>query len=229
MQKNVSLQKGFTLLEILITTAIAAVISMISASAYNGYVETTKISEAKNQIKALSLLIDDYALENGVYPESLADIGNSKLKDPWGNDYIYQNLRSGNGQGNGGDSEHGGSGGSGGESEGGTDSEHEYGNEYSERSDDDEHSYERDEHGERDSENSYDDDNREHGNSVEHDERINIGSARKDGNLVPINTYYDLCSVGKDGKTKLPLRAKDSHDDIIYANDGDYIGLASEF
>ena len=55
------------------------------------------------------------------------------------------------------------------------------------------------------------------------------GKMRKDRFMVPLNTDYDLCSMGKDGKTKIPLTAKDSHDDVIRANDGRFIGLASEY
>ena len=55
------------------------------------------------------------------------------------------------------------------------------------------------------------------------------GSQRKDKNLVPINTQYDLYSAGADGKTKTPLTARDSRDDIIRANDGHFIGLASDY
>ena len=35
--------------------------------------------------------------------------------------------------------------------------------------------------------------------------------------------------MGKDGKTSAPLTAKDSHDDIVRASDGDYIGLAENY
>lgn len=54
-----------------------------------------------------------------------------------------------------------------------------------------------------------------------------IGLARKDAFLVPINSDYDLYSMGADGDSRAPLRAPVSQDDIIRANDGDYIGLAS--
>jgi general secretion pathway protein G len=52
---------------------------------------------------------------------------------------------------------------------------------------------------------------------------------RKNKNLVPINTLYDLYSAGPDGKTKGPLTARDSRDDVIRANDGRFIGLASDY
>lgn len=57
----------------------------------------------------------------------------------------------------------------------------------------------------------------------------NVGAARKDGNLVPINSEFDLYSIGEDGQTAMPLNAKAARDDIVRANDGAYIGLAEDF
>lgn len=53
--------------------------------------------------------------------------------------------------------------------------------------------------------------------------------ARKDRFLVPINSTYDLYSIGRDGNTSAPLTAKASKDDIIRANDGGFIGVAARF
>ena len=53
--------------------------------------------------------------------------------------------------------------------------------------------------------------------------------ARKDRFLVPINSAFDLYSVGKDGGSAAPLTAKASHDDIVVANDGGFIGLAKKY
>jgi general secretion pathway protein G len=55
------------------------------------------------------------------------------------------------------------------------------------------------------------------------------GGARKDRFLVPINSTYDLYSVGKDGKSVAALTAKASKDDIVRANDGGFIGLAVKY
>jgi len=55
------------------------------------------------------------------------------------------------------------------------------------------------------------------------------GRMRKDRFLVPLNSAYDLYSKGRDGRSRPPLTARDSWDDIIRANDGGYVGLASEF
>lgn len=55
------------------------------------------------------------------------------------------------------------------------------------------------------------------------------GQWRKDQNLVPLNSRFDLFSKGKDGQSQPPLTAADSRDDIVRANDGNYIGLASRY
>lgn len=55
------------------------------------------------------------------------------------------------------------------------------------------------------------------------------GQPRKDKFIHPINSDYDLYSKGKDGQSKPPLTAHISKDDVIRANDGAYVGLASEF
>ena len=55
------------------------------------------------------------------------------------------------------------------------------------------------------------------------------GGKRKDRNLVPINSDFDLYSVGPDGNTAGPLTAKASQDDIIMANNGKFIGPASKY
>ena len=52
---------------------------------------------------------------------------------------------------------------------------------------------------------------------------------RKDKNLNPINSDYDLYSIGKDGDTSRNLGSAKAQDDIVRANDGAFIGLAADF
>jgi general secretion pathway protein G len=55
------------------------------------------------------------------------------------------------------------------------------------------------------------------------------GNERMDKNLVPINSDFDLYSMGKDGATALQLTSKNALDDVVRANDGRYFGLASKY
>ena len=55
------------------------------------------------------------------------------------------------------------------------------------------------------------------------------GNFRKEGNLIPLNSDFDLFSSGKDGDSAAPLAAPKSRDDIVRANNGAFIGLAEEY
>ena len=55
------------------------------------------------------------------------------------------------------------------------------------------------------------------------------GKWRKDHNIVPINSDFDLYSMGADGKTTAPLTEKASQDDVVRANNGSYYGLGSNY
>lgn len=55
------------------------------------------------------------------------------------------------------------------------------------------------------------------------------GKIRKDHNLHPLNSEFDLYSVGPDGKSVPPLTGKPSRDDIVFARDGGFIGRAKDF
>ena len=55
------------------------------------------------------------------------------------------------------------------------------------------------------------------------------GAFRKDKFLVPLNSDFDLYSMGPDGQSKAPLASPVSKDDIIRANDGSYMGIAEFF
>ncbi len=55
------------------------------------------------------------------------------------------------------------------------------------------------------------------------------GAFRKDGKLNPLNSDFDLFSVGADGESKGPLSAAASRDDIVRANNGAFIGLGEDY
>ena len=64
---------------------------------------------------------------------------------------------------------------------------------------------------------------------IEGSEKKGVGKMRKDHNLVPVNSDFDLYSKGKDGKSQTPFTAKASRDDIVRANNGRYIGPVSGY
>jgi general secretion pathway protein G len=55
------------------------------------------------------------------------------------------------------------------------------------------------------------------------------GPLRKDHAQVPVNTDFDLYSVGKDGRSASAFTSKWSKDDLVRANNGGYIGLVSDY
>jgi general secretion pathway protein G len=55
------------------------------------------------------------------------------------------------------------------------------------------------------------------------------GRIRKDHNLHPLNSEFDLYSKGPDGDSQSPLTAQASRDDIIWGRDGSFVGKATDF
>lgn len=56
-----------------------------------------------------------------------------------------------------------------------------------------------------------------------------LADLRKNKNLIPVNTDFDLYSSGPDGSSAPPFNAGPSQDDIVRANDGAFIGLAEDY
>lgn len=144
---------GFTIVEVLIVVAMLGTLAAIAIPKYADYRERIKVAQAVADMRALSLLINNYQLDARNYPPNLASVGNAGKLDPWGRPYVYLNLQ----------------------------------------------------------------------------DPKTKGQARKNKNLVPINSDYDLYSAGKDGTSTGPLTAKASRDDVIRANDGGFFGLAREY
>jgi general secretion pathway protein G len=52
---------------------------------------------------------------------------------------------------------------------------------------------------------------------------------RRDGFMYPLNSDYDLFSLGPDGRTAVALGQPMARDDVIRANNGGFFGLASDY
>ena len=92
--------RGITLIEIII---VMSIISILAASGIPIYYRTKEAAESVTTVadlKTLDKAIEVYFLQNGRFPDSLADVGYGGRTDPWGEPYEYLNFSSvhGNGQ-----------------------------------------------------------------------------------------------------------------------------------
>lgn len=151
--KRAACQRGFSLLELMIVVGIIMTLVGIAIPSFFQSREAARYAKAVGDIDAIETDIVTYNGSNGVPPNTLTDLGDDSMLDPWGNPYIYVN-----------------------------------------------HS----------------------GATTRH-------QIRRDSFFHPINSDYDLFSAGEDGQWKASLTAAVSQDDIIRANDGAYVGLASQY
>jgi len=147
----ISRLRGFTIIELMLTLMIVAILASVAYASYQSLIEKTKISTAIADISKIEVELERLITRNGTLPLNLAAV--TIQTDPWGNPYQFLNFSTVMGN----------------------------------------------------------------------------GGKRKDKNLVPLNTDYDLYSRGADGQSVGPLTAAKSKDDIIRANNGGYVGTAEDY
>jgi len=148
-----ALERGFSIIEIVIVFAIGGLVLAIALPLMQSYFDRIRVAQAVAEIADMSTAIRKQERSKGALPDSLGDVGLGGRTDPWGHPYEYVNL--GDSKGN--------------------------------------------------------------------------GQARKDKKLAPLNSDFDLYSIGADGATAASLVNSKSRDDIVRARDGGFIGLASDF
>jgi general secretion pathway protein G len=240
---------GYTFIELMMVVAIIGVLASVSATSYSRYIEKVQITKVIVELRNIEKAITAYYAVRGSYPASLADIGFGNVVDRWGNPYEYMRVQdsddvtggngdNGGGNGNSGSGSSGsGSGGAGnnGKSAKGASLPVEGVNiaclslaclsvaegdvtclnvagvnivcldvvspntAHADQSSD-----------------------KGNGGSGK-------GKLRRDRNMNPINSDYDLYSMGKDGETSTQLNSTKGKDDIIRALNGEFVGLASDF
>lgn len=144
---------GFTLLELMIVIAIIGILSAIAIPNFMSYREKAKYTKTLLDMRTIEKEIIAFSIDNGRFPNDLAEVGLGGMKDQWGNPYQYLNIETETGK-----------------------------------------------------------------------EKL-----RKDHSLVPVNSDFDLYSMGPDGKSQSPFTAKASRDDIVRANNGAFFGKVSDY
>lgn len=85
--------KGFALLELMITLAIAALLLSLAVPAYNGYVQRAKNARAIGDIGAIAIAIERFRIKNNDrIPVILDELPIEIPVDPWGRTYEYVNI-----------------------------------------------------------------------------------------------------------------------------------------
>ena len=67
-----TVQKGFTLIELMIVVAIIGILAAIAIPAYQDYTQRAQVGEAMTLVSAAKTAIAEYAQTNGSYPNAAA-------------------------------------------------------------------------------------------------------------------------------------------------------------
>ncbi|MCF7818387.1 MAG: type II secretion system protein GspG [Kiritimatiellales bacterium] len=98
--QHLSKRSGFTLIEIILVVVIIGILAGIAIPRMGGKTEKAQISQAKSNIAALSMAIQEFEMMNGSYPSSLEELldeskGGPYMEkkviptDPWGVPFVY--------------------------------------------------------------------------------------------------------------------------------------------
>ena len=84
--------KGLTLVELLVTVTIVALLAAISINVYANALEKSKVTRAIVEIRGIEKAIADHQV-NDQLPDSLDDIDWGNRLDPWDNPYRYLKFK----------------------------------------------------------------------------------------------------------------------------------------
>lgn len=91
--------RGFTLLELLFAVALVAVLATLAVGQFSRYVDRSRSAAAQADIALMEMQILRYRNNNDALPDTLAQLGNGALLDPWQRPYHYTKLEGVKGKG----------------------------------------------------------------------------------------------------------------------------------
>lgn len=91
------LQKGFTLIELMIVVAIIGILSIYALPAYQDYTKRTYIAEGLALASIAKSAVTEYYAVNGTWPSNNAEIGLGQANTVTGQAVLGLGLRLGNG------------------------------------------------------------------------------------------------------------------------------------
>ena len=148
-------QRAFTLLELMMSVTVVALLLTIGLPTYRAIVKRQYIEQCVRDLVTIAGELEKYRTLHFELPDDLDELAGVPRIDPWGFDYRFLNFQS--------------------------------------------------------------------------DLKGIKGKIRKDHNLHPLNSEFDLYSIGPDGASVAPLTARASRDDVIWARDGSFVGVAEDY
>jgi len=115
MTLSQSARAGFTLIELIIAITIVAILALIVAPKFMGYLDSARITSTQASLKNIKTAIDGFRIQTGRYPTRLRDLiekpkeeavarswqkggyleGSELPKDAWTEDFVYKRTPDG--------------------------------------------------------------------------------------------------------------------------------------
>ncbi len=191
---------GFSLVEMTVVMSIMTIMVLMAVPIYSSAMDVAEETTAIEDIKAISSAVDTFRMNNGELPKTLVQIGMNNKKDPWGRYYVYKAIED--------------------PSRNSADPLPAINPTYVKN---------------RDGSVSVDFDGDGEADLVVSDLSAEIidkvARARKflDATNAPVNTDYDLYSMGPDGDSAEKLTSPENQDDIIRGRNGNFVDRAERY